>query len=352
MAFANVKKDLRAAANEAAAKRRENYRATQGRNIRRRNIVDSNNPQWQKNLDREVRKFGSTAGTMLSDAPKFPKKGIDYLLGQFPSAAKYIGMLAKGITRHGEEVDAASRDYEIPPWKGGNPIAVDKASPAHKFLLDQMEDKDAFREAVGKDRVFWGDLERMSGDKYDASHPGLIALLNDPSRLDKMKDDPIRALNYMRSITGDPSNMGFDEFEALRQSQPEVYGGLTATEIAQELLPQYRQTAADMYGQGFIADKAREYVDTTEPRGLWPNKYKDTSATEFVPDYSEPNTLEFVGGNEMLEDYAAQQDGIVRGLQESDVDTFDPYLNPSFPFYGGNRQKYMNYLLQSGNYDQ
>jgi hypothetical protein len=65
----------------------------------------------------------------------------------------------------------------------------------------------------------------------------------------------------MRSITGDPSNMGFDEFETLRQEQPNVYGGLTATEIAKKLLPQYQAAADEMYGDGFIANKAREYVD-------------------------------------------------------------------------------------------
>ena len=63
----------------------------------------------------------------------------------------------------------------------------------------------------------------------------------------------------------------------------------------------------------------------------------------------EPNT--FVGGNKMLENYAIEDDGIVSGLQKSDVDEFDPYLSPSFPFYDDNRQKYMNYLLQSGAYD-
>ena len=40
-------------------------------------------PQWQQNLDREIKKFGSTVGTLVSDAPKFPKKGIDYLLGPY-----------------------------------------------------------------------------------------------------------------------------------------------------------------------------------------------------------------------------------------------------------------------------
>jgi len=91
-------------------------------------------------------------------------------------------------------------------------------------------------------------------------------------------------------------------------------------------------------GKAFLADAYKAQADETG----------DTLISQYMKNY--PTT--FVGGNEMLENYAIEDDGIVRGLQKSDVAEFDPYLSPSFPFYDDNRQKYMNYLLQSGAYDQ
>ena len=91
-------------------------------------------------------------------------------------------------------------------------------------------------------------------------------------------------------------------------------------------------------GKAFLADAYKAQED--EPG--------DTLISQYMKNY--PTT--FVGGNEMLENYAIEDDGIVRGLQKSDVAEFDPYLSPSFPFYDDNRQKYMNYLFQSGAYDQ
>jgi len=149
---------------------------------------------------------------------------------------------------------------------------------------------------VRDDKVFWGGLEEMSGDNYEASHPGLIALLNDPSRLNKLqKDSPIRALNYMRSITGDERNVGFDELEAMRAGDFEGlnlpgragevdYSGLTATTIANRLLPYYRQAAADMYGEGFIANQAPNYVDTSVPPVI---NQTTGVAPNVIPDYGD-----------------------------------------------------------------
>jgi hypothetical protein len=91
-------------------------------------------------------------------------------------------------------------------------------------------------------------------------------------------------------------------------------------------------------GKAFLADAYKAQADETG----------DTLISQYMKNY--PTT--FVGGNEMLENYAIEDDGIVRGLQKSDVAEFDPYLSPSFPFYDDNRQKYMNYLFQSGAYDQ
>ena len=253
-----------------AARNRENYMATQGRNIKKRPIVDSNQGQGLKanlaQLNRDasqlpvLRELNDLRGDFTGAA----KKGIERFIDYFPEGAKekFLGLqkaMVDAFGRNAEEVGAASRDYDIPFYKGGNPIAVDKGSRSNQFLRGLMQDKSAYDQAVRDDKVFYTGLEEMSGDNYEASHPGYIALLNDPSRLKDMS--PIRGLNYMRSITGDPSNMGFDEFEAMRQEQPDVYGGLTATQIAQKLLPQYQAAADEMYGEGFIANKAPEYVD-------------------------------------------------------------------------------------------
>ena len=245
---------------------RDQYRANYGRNLGKRRFAPTE-PKVGGAGDvilNEVKRASNLAGTMLKDTVSDPaRKGIGRFIDFFPEGnkEKFLGLPKAAIdaaTRNFEEVEAAKRDDDKFTW-GGDPIAVDKGSPSYQFLLNQMEDKDAFKKAVKDDKVFYTGLEEMSGDNYEASHPGYIALLNDPSRLKDMA--PIRALNYMRSITGDPSNMGFDEFETLRQEQPNVYGGLTATEIAKKLLPQYQTTANEMYGDGFIANKAREYVD-------------------------------------------------------------------------------------------
>ena len=294
MAFAYVKRDLskrKAAANEAAARRRENYMATTGRNIRRRPIVDKKGRGFrgdlaQLNRDASQLPVLKELIQMRDDTTGAAKKGLEYIFEQMPSIPKYVRMAVDAFGRNAEEVGAASRDYGIPVLKGGNPIALDRGSYADQFLEPLMDDKRAYNQAVRDDKVFYTGLEEMSGDNYEASHPGLIALLNDPSRLNKLqKDSPIRALNYMRSIMGDPSNIGFDQLEAMRAGNFEGlnlpgtadkgdYGGLTATQIAQKLLPQYRQAANEMYGEGFLGNTASAtYGDTPEPIGLYPGKY-------------------------------------------------------------------------------
>ena len=237
-------------------------------------------PDYNQRLDvvlgnkirEEGKKFSRTVGDLTGDVVINPaKKGLDYLKSGFEGLKLPTIMGMEVAARALEEDKAASRDYEIPWWKGGNPTAVDRGSAADIYLtgaapgltpLIQDQDRGAYNEALEKDRLFTTNLNEMTGDNYEAK-AGYLALLNDPSRLEDM--DPVRGLNYMRSITGDPSNMGFHEFEAMRQSQPEVYGGLTATEIAQKLLPQYREAAANMYGQGFIGDTAAaNYGDSIE----------------------------------------------------------------------------------------
>ena len=256
-----------AASNRASLARRESgkdWKNKGGKDYDKRWDVRTRNE-----IEKRIREAGSDAGTMGKDLKDLAGRGIGNFIDKMPSL-----MTVKALTRHAEEVDEAERDYGKSLLQGGNPIALDQGSYADQFLEPLIKDKRAYNQAVRDDKVFWGDLERMSGDNYEASHPGYLALLNDPSRLDDM--DPIRGLNYMRSITGDPTNMGFDEFEAWRQANPES-SGLTATEIAQKLLPQYTQQANEMYGQGYIADKAREYADTPKPIGLYPGKYSDTA---------------------------------------------------------------------------
>ena len=262
--------------------------------------------RWDVRLGQGIANIVTGAGGNFKDTATDVK---DKFTGWMSQGAKerFLGLPKAAIdaaTRNAEEVEAAKRDDDEFTW-GGDPIAVDKGSPAYQFLLNQMEDKDAFREAVKDDKVFYTGLEEMSGDKYDASHPGLIALLNDPSRLKDMA--PIRALNYMRSITGDPSNMGFDEFEAWRQAEgrTEEEKGLTATEIAKKLLPQYQAAADEMYGDGFIADKAREYVDVNPAIMNYRAPIRDMTPQDNRITWSDQGTDPFYGGRSLTDEMYA-----------------------------------------------
>ena len=261
-------------------------------------------------LEKEIKKFGSNVGDLTRDVAINPaKKGIDYLASAFKNFKLPTMMGMEAAARSLEEDKAASRDYGIPWWKGGNPTAVDRGSAADRYLTGAapgltslIQDRGAYNEALDKDRLFTQNLNEMTGDNYEAK-AGYLALLNDPSRLKDM--DPIRGLNYMRSITGEPSNMGFDEFEAMRKSQPEVYGGLTATEIAKKLLPQYTQQADEMYGQGFIGNTAAAtYGNTTEV----PSVIKQ--ATGVAPVDIERLRLQGKGGHQDLTTIAPQADEI------------------------------------------
>ena len=262
--------------------------------------------RWDVRLGQGIANIVTGAGGNFKDTATDVK---DKFTGWMSQGAKerFLGLPKAAIdaaTRNAEEVEAAKRDDDEFTW-GGDPIAVDKGSPAYQFLLNQMEDKDAFREAVKDDKVFYTGLEEMSGDKYDASHPGLIALLNDPSRLKDMA--PIRALNYMRSITGDPSNMGFDEFEAWRQAEgrTEEEKGLTATQIAKRLLPQYQAAADEMYGDGFIADKAREYVDVNPAIMNYRDPIRDMTPQDNRITWSDQGTDPFYGGRSLTDEMYA-----------------------------------------------
>ena len=316
-----------------AARNRESFMATQGQNIRKKPIVDSNKGRGfvadlaQKNKNLSQLPVLKELNQMRDDFGGALKSGIGNLVENMPSI-----MAVKALGRHAEEVDAAERDEGIPWWKGGNKIALDQGSYADQFLEPLMGDnKRAYNQAVRDDKVFWGDLERMSGDDYEASHPGYLALLNDPSRLDKMKDDPVRALNYMRSITGDPTNMGFDEFEAWRQAEgrTEKERGLTGTQIAQQLLPQYRQQAAEMYGEGFLGNTAAaNYGDVP------PVKYRDTKETGASFNQATPSEP-FYGGRSPVDELYAE------------TTTMDPRVKGSSPVSKQYKDMWMNNLINS-----
>ena len=153
--------------------------------------------------------------------------------------------------------------------------------------------------------------------------------------------------------------------------------GLEGSAVGKEFLKRAYEAQAGESGDNMISDSIKNKYDIADffpmSRDLapqfttadipytqrFPNIFSDPEISKRLDEVGfferdmvspkEPNT--FVGGNKMLENYAIEDDGIVRGLQKSDVDEFDPYLSPSFPFYDDNRQKYMNYLLQSGAYD-
>ena len=95
-------------------------------------------------------------------------------------------------------------------------------------------------------------------------------------------------------------------------------------------------------GKSFLTDAYKAQED--EPGDTLISQYMKKYPTTF--NY-EPDT--FVGGNEMLENYDIEDDGIFRGLQESDVAGFDPYLSPSFPFYGKKRPYYLDHLASFEN---
>ena len=284
----------------------------------------------------------------------------DKFAGWMPQGAKerFLGLPKAAVdafARNAEEDEAASRDYGIPMLKGGNPLAVDQGdyvdtylTGGAKGLTSLIKDQDAYNEALKKDRLFTTNLDEMTDNNYETK-AGYLALLRDRSRLKDMA--PIRALNYMRSITGDPSNVGFDQLEAMRAGNFEGlnlpgtadkgdYGGLTATQIANKLLPEYYEQANKMYGEGFIGNKAREYVDTPEPIGLYPGKYgvvRDTAENIGIIPKIKPKPEELFDSRAPFDSSVSITDllspddkelGINWGVNES----LYPQMNFTFPY--------------------
>jgi hypothetical protein len=318
---------------EAAASRRGS-----GKDWKNKGDPDYNK-RWdvktRNEIEKRIREAGSDAGTMFKDVVKDPtEQGLGWLAKQVNRYLPFMAM--RGLTRGLEENKAASRDYDIPFYKGGNPLAVDQRTPADIFLRGDAEgltplvkDFPAYNEALKKDRLFWQNLDEMTDNNYEAK-AGYLALLNDPSRLDKM-ENPVRALNYMRSITGDPTNMGFDEFEAWRQAKgrTEKERGLTATQIAQQLLPQYRQQAAEMYGEGFLGNTAAA-------------NYGDTSTRDIMLDQNVPYKDEYVDQFDIAENLSQYQRYLLQSQAQGrgghDLDPLGALTNAGFdPDYLGSQ---------------
>ena len=234
---------------------------------------------------------------MGQDIGSATKKGIGHFMNYFPEGKDKWKipsslMLLDTIAQGREETKAAERDYGKKWFQGGNPIAVDQYSPSHQFLSNiEGMDKGALNRAIRDDKLYWTDLKKASGDNYEAQ-AGYLALLNDPSRLKKYT--PIKGLNYLRSITGDPSNLGWGAFEQMREgvfeglNLPEGaeegdYSGLTSTAIAKKLLPYYQAAADEMYGQGFIGDTAATNYGSPHMDPTVAPDYGDLRPTYTVP---------------------------------------------------------------------
>jgi hypothetical protein len=118
---------------------------------------ESVTPQWHKNLGKEVRKFGSTAGTMGGD--------FGTAIGSMPGMVG-IGRFLGSMGKSWDEAQKARRDDK--KWTlGGDPLDVTRGSDAYKYLLTQIddpEDRRDFRREVGKDNLHWTELNKYAGE--------------------------------------------------------------------------------------------------------------------------------------------------------------------------------------------
>ena len=115
-------------------------------------------PQWQKNLGKEVRKFGSTVGTMgkdLGTAAYSPFKPV------FSFGADFLG---KGLGSFMESEKARVGG------KFNAPLNVQYGTPAYKWLLEDVikdeDDQDDFRREVAKGNLSWTELNKYADDEY------------------------------------------------------------------------------------------------------------------------------------------------------------------------------------------
>jgi hypothetical protein len=300
----------RAALGNYADRRRDDIRdqarATYGRNLGRTKFGKTDTGSKRRGFWGDLKQMGSDlsnigpmrdAKTMVKDVIVNPaKEGIERFIDYFPEGSEKwkipSSLMLYDAIAQGREEDKAVRRDDKKFTIGGDPLAIDQGTSAHKFLsnLPGM-DKRALNQAIRDDDLHWTDLKDASGDNYEAS-AGYLALLNDPSRLKKYT--PITGLNYLRSITGDPSNLGWGAFEQMREGDFEGlnlpagaeegdYSGLTSTGIAKKLLPYYQAAADEMYGQGFIGDTAATNYGSPHMGPTVAPDYGDLRSTYTVP---------------------------------------------------------------------
>ena len=167
--FADSRK---AAANEAAAKRREESMARQGTTRFKRENIDTDQKrgffgdlaQMGRDLTGfdKVRDTGPVRdiSTMVEDVVVDPAK--KYLPGLWGLGQRGLDSL----TGAWNEAQKARRDDG--KWTlGGDPLDVTRGSDAYRYLLTQIddpEDRKAFRREVGKNNLHWTELNEYAGD--------------------------------------------------------------------------------------------------------------------------------------------------------------------------------------------
>jgi len=163
--FADSRK---AAANEAAARRREDYMATQGRNIVRKDPDKSARrgflgdlAQMGRDLSGPVKDSG-----LVRDASTMTRDLGTLAASPFKAAWMHgADLFASGIGAF-KEGERARRDDD--EWTlGGDPLDITRGSDAYKYLLTQIddpEDRRDFRREVGKNNLHWTELNEYAGD--------------------------------------------------------------------------------------------------------------------------------------------------------------------------------------------
>jgi len=277
-------RDLRRAAADAAATRRENYMATTGRNIRKRRVVDSNKGQGLKANLAQLNRDASQLPIMR----ELNMMGRDVKEKYLPSIWGGVQRGLGALTRGWDEAQTARRDDK--EWTlGGDELDISRGTPAYKWLLDniiQPEYKDDFRREVKKDNLHWTELNKYAGDKAAGLAPR-INLLNDPTRFEDYT--PVQQANYLGSI--------------LDPDWENVSTGIENTGAGRKALNEYINAGTAMKGQGMIADAGFEMAKEAVPAHI-------KQATGIPPVDIERLRLQGRGGHQDLTTIAPQADEI------------------------------------------
>jgi len=290
------------------ARARDRARAEYGRNLSKRKFRPTE-PKVGGAGDvilNEVKRASNLAGEMGEDVILNPaRKGIN----KFKEAIFPLGQKAlKGLDSLMSNIDRSAQNREI--------LGDAYTDDLRKSMMTD-DDLDFYNKYVGLADLASDNQERdrLMGIANTAMQNAQIT-----NRINYALGQP--EFGFETTAPAGVANIDYSTLADRMVGGTDASTGLEGTAIGQAFLDEARKVQEDELGDTLISQYMKNYPTT------------------------------FVGGNEMLENYAIEDDGIVRGLQKSDVAEFDPYLSPSFPFYDDNRQKYMNYLLQSGAYDQ